>query len=70
MELLDETTMKYTETRGTYGYPFWLLGCSAWVTELVTNTKMERCTAESYDWCNGPKIVSLWANDGTHLTEV
>ena len=27
---------------------------------------MERCTAESCDWCNGPKIVSLWANDGAH----
>ena len=33
MELLDETTIKYTETGGTYGYPNWLFGCSAWVTE-------------------------------------
>ena len=30
MELLDETTtIKYTETGGTYGYPNWLFGCSA-----------------------------------------
>ena len=33
MELLDETTIKCTETGGTYGYPNWLFGCSAWVTE-------------------------------------
>ena len=33
MELLDETTIKYTETGGTYGYQTWLFGCSAWVTE-------------------------------------
>ena len=32
MELLDETTIKYTET-GTYGYPNWLFVCSAQVTE-------------------------------------
>ena len=33
MELLDETIIKYTETGGSYGYPNWLLGCSAQVTE-------------------------------------
>ena len=33
MELLDETTIKYKETGGTYGYPNWLFGCSAWVIE-------------------------------------
>ena len=33
MELLDETTIKYTETGGTYGYPNWLFGCSPQVTE-------------------------------------
>ena len=33
MELLDETTIKYTETGGTYGYPNSLFWCSAWVTE-------------------------------------
>ena len=33
MELLDETTIKYTETGGTYGYPNWLFGYSAQVTE-------------------------------------
>ena len=33
MELLDETTIKYTETGGTYGYPNWQFGCSAHVTE-------------------------------------
>ena len=33
MELLDETTIKYTETGGTYSYPNWLFGCSARVTE-------------------------------------
>ena len=33
MELLDETTIKYTETGGTYGYPNWLFVCSAQVTE-------------------------------------
>ena len=33
MELLDETTIKYTETGGTYGYPNWLFGWFAWVTE-------------------------------------
>ena len=33
MELLDETTIKYTETGGTYGYPNWLFVCSARVTE-------------------------------------
>ena len=33
MELLDETTIQYTETGGTYGYPNWLVGCSAQVTE-------------------------------------
>ena len=33
MELLDETTIKYTEAGGTYSYSNWLFGCSAWVTE-------------------------------------
>ena len=33
MELLGETTIKYTETGGTYGFPNWLFGYSAWVTE-------------------------------------
>ena len=33
MELLDGTTIKYTETGGTYSYPNWLFGCSAQVTE-------------------------------------
>ena len=33
MELLDETIIKYAETGGTYGYPNWLFGCSAQVTE-------------------------------------
>ena len=33
MELLDETTIKYTETGGTHGYSNWLFGCSARVTE-------------------------------------
>ena len=33
MELLDETTVKYTETGGTYGYPNWLFVCFAPVTE-------------------------------------
>ena len=33
VELLDETTIKYTETGGTYSYPNWLFGCSAQVTE-------------------------------------
>ena len=27
---------------------------------------MKRCATETCDWCNGPKIVSLWANNGTH----
>ena len=33
IELLDEKTIKYTESGGTYSYPNWLFGCSAWVTE-------------------------------------
>ena len=33
MELLDETTIKYTEAGGTYHYPIWLFEFSAQVTE-------------------------------------
>ena len=33
--LMDETTIKYTETGGTYGFPNWLFGCSARITELT-----------------------------------
>ena len=41
MELLDETTIKYTETGGTYDYPNWLFGSSAWVTK-PNNTQQVR----------------------------
>ena len=40
MELLDETTIKNTETGGTYSYPNWLFGCSARVTVFEYEPKI------------------------------
>ena len=33
MELLDERTIKHTQTWGTCRYPNWMFGRSVWVTE-------------------------------------
>ena len=48
MKFLDETTIKYTETGGTYSYPNWLFGCSACVTE-PNSTQQLRYVGQSIE---------------------